>query len=210
MLNLLLCAQIVSKLSCCRCFRGPYCPNHQSWSEVGQELAGLYWDQVMGIGQSKPGERRGEMQPCLGQCKRALCGAEGMLWLGRGREKQEIPVLVGDQQENMDNQHQMWGDPVWSGSVKMSRRDWDRLWSWYSCYCLQEGFMICAWLWCPLCFLSVWMLQLKDSDDGDLYMLIFWTLYIILTFKTRRFRDWICLYPQVNKIRREVLLCWVS
>jgi hypothetical protein len=43
--------------------------------------------------------------------------------------------------------------------------------------------------------------HLKDSDDGDLYMLLFWTLPIVLVIKTRRFRDWICLRPQVNKIR---------
>jgi hypothetical protein len=44
------------------------------------------------------------------------------------------------------------------------------------------------------------IMHLKDSDDGDLCMLIFWTLSIVLIFKTRRFRDWICLRPQVNKI----------
>jgi hypothetical protein len=32
-----------------------------------------------------------------------------------------------------------------------------------------------------------------------LCMLIFWTLSIVLFFKTQRFRDWICLRPQVNK-----------
>jgi hypothetical protein len=37
-------------------------------------------------------------------------------------------------------------------------------------------------------------MHLKDSDDGDLYMLIFCTLSIVLVFKTR-------LRPQVYKIR---------
>jgi hypothetical protein len=44
-------------------------------------------------------------------------------------------------------------------------------------------------------------MHLKDCDDCDLCMLIFWTLSIVLVFKTRRFGDWICLHPQVNKIR---------
>jgi hypothetical protein len=50
---------------------------------------------------------------------------------------------------------------------------------------------------------------LKDYDDGDLCMLIVWTLHIVLVFKTRLFRDWICLRPQVNKVRGGVLLYWV-
>jgi hypothetical protein len=34
----------------------------------------------------------------------------------------------------------------------------------------------------------------------------FWTLFIVLIFKTRRFGDWLCLRPQVNKIRGGSLL----
>jgi hypothetical protein len=49
-------------------------------------------------------------------------------------------------------------------------------------------------------------IHLKDSDDGDLYMLIFLALSIILVFKTRRFKYWICLRPQMKKIRGGVLL----
>jgi hypothetical protein len=33
----------------------------------------------MGIGQSEPGMRMGEIQLCPGRWERALCGAEGML-----------------------------------------------------------------------------------------------------------------------------------
>jgi hypothetical protein len=44
-------------------------------------------------------------------------------------------------------------------------------------------------------------MHLKDSDDGELQlcMLIFWTLSVVLVFKTQHFRDWICLRPQVIK-----------
>jgi hypothetical protein len=51
-------------------------------------------------------------------------------------------------------------------------------------------------------------MHLKDSNDNDLYMLIFWTLSIGLVFKTRRFIDWVCLRPQMNKTREGVLLAF--
>jgi hypothetical protein len=53
-----------------------------------------------------------------------------------------------------------------------------------------------------------WM-HLKDSDDADLCMLIFfWTLPIVLVFKIRRFGDWICLLPQVNRTPTLILFTW--
>jgi hypothetical protein len=42
---------------------------------------------------------------------------------------------------------------------------------------------------------------LTISETFTPYMLIFWTLSIVLVFKTRRFGDRICLRPHVNKIR---------
>jgi hypothetical protein len=58
----------------------------------------------VGIGKSEPGMRRGQMQPCLGQLERTLCGADGVL----GQEtKTRNTTLLGDQQEGMDYWHGM-------------------------------------------------------------------------------------------------------
>jgi hypothetical protein len=48
---------------------------------------------------------------------------------------------------------------------------------------------------------AVWSRFFYDRKYSVKYVLIFRTLYIVLSFKTRRFRDWICRRPQVNKIR---------
>jgi hypothetical protein len=87
------------------------CLYHQGWSEEGQEVAGLYQDQV--TGQSEPGMKKGEMQPYPSQWEWALYGAEGILW--QDREKREILACLGNQLEGMDDWHGMWQDPVLSG-----------------------------------------------------------------------------------------------
>jgi hypothetical protein len=45
----------------------------------------------MGICQSEPGMRRGEMKPHLGQWERALCGAEGRLGTGERKNRKYSP-----------------------------------------------------------------------------------------------------------------------
>jgi hypothetical protein len=64
----------MQKLACCQYFRRPYYLYHQGLSAEGQELDGLYQDQVKEINHPEPEMRRGEMQPCLSQQERAFCG----------------------------------------------------------------------------------------------------------------------------------------
>jgi hypothetical protein len=60
--------------------------------------------------------------------------------------------------------------------------------------------------------MEITKIHVKDTDDGALHfcILFLWTLSIVPVFqnKTQRFRDWLCLRPQVlkRKGKGEVIL----
>jgi hypothetical protein len=73
------------------CFRGPYCHYHHDWSKECWEVAGLYWGQVTGSGQSQ-WFGGGEIQPHSGQCKRSLLLGLKEFWDMREMTGNSCPV----------------------------------------------------------------------------------------------------------------------